>query len=310
MSQRLIGLTVACVAALAPAAFAQNDASNQPQVPYLGVFGEDITADSGQRGAIIREVVVGSPADKAGLKRGDLVLKIGDQEINGFGDLSQKIRQYKPSDKVKVTVLRDGKEETLEIELGGRPGIPLGPNMPFDFTPDGFQFRFPRGGGQFPFEFPDGGQTREKRPMIGIQLQPVDDALRKQLELGDQQGTLVADVVDGSPADKAGIETTDLIVEADGKPVTNPEELSNLVASKKAGDKVILKIFRKGETMEKTVDVEEMSLTRTPRQFRMPERAEQFRRFMVPQERLEAMEKRINELEQQVKELRDQLKKD
>src|SRR4051794_32438158 len=93
--------------------------------------------------------------------------------------------------------------------------------------------------------------------MIGVLVQPLDNALRQRLNLGDAKGVVVADVVPNSPAAKAGINSTDVIVAVDGQSVERQDQVSDLIAKKKAGDKVTLKVWRDGKTTDKTVTVEE-----------------------------------------------------
>ncbi len=71
-------------------------------------------------GVLLDAVTEGGPAQKAGLKAGDVIVKIGDIEIHGLEDLDQALREYKPGQKVKVVVKRDNKELTFEVTLGRR----------------------------------------------------------------------------------------------------------------------------------------------------------------------------------------------
>ncbi len=102
--------------------------------PYLGVRYIPVTKEfassnnlavtkgayiSGNQGA--PGIVAGSPADRAGLKEGDIITKIGNKEINETSSLSSIIGEYKVGDKVKLTLVRDGKEQTTEIELAEAP---------------------------------------------------------------------------------------------------------------------------------------------------------------------------------------------
>lgn len=303
-----LAISAVLVGVLAATTSAQEGPGGE-QAAFLGVFGESITADSGQQGAVIREVIVDSPAAKARLQTGDVVLKVDDKSIDGFRDLVRVIEQKQPGQKVKFQILRSGKEQTVEVELGSRPALPARPRSPFDLVPEGFQFQMPPGV-QPPFEFPE-AQRQAPRPMIGIQMQAVSDDLRRQLKLGDQNGVIVADVLPNSPAAKAGLQTTDLITKADDKPIESPEDLQELVTAKNAGDEIKLEIFRDGETMEKTLKLEAMTpRQRMPRGFRFPDATpDQFRQYFAPGERVRAMEERIEKLEEQLKQLQQTIEK-
>ena len=87
----------------------------QPDRAFLGVFTED-----NEKGALVLEVREDSPAAKAGIQKDDIIQKVDDNEIKGAEALTDEIRKMKPKAKVKVTLLRDGKEKVLEVELGAR----------------------------------------------------------------------------------------------------------------------------------------------------------------------------------------------
>jgi S1-C subfamily serine protease len=69
----------------------------------------------------ISEVVVGSPADDAGLEPNDVIIQIGEVAIEDSGDLSTALLEYRAGDEVEITVIREGEEETVTLTLGERP---------------------------------------------------------------------------------------------------------------------------------------------------------------------------------------------
>ena len=87
----------------------------QPDRAFLGVFTED-----NEKGALVLEVREDSPAAKAGIQKDDIIQKVDNNEIKGAEALTDEIRKMKPKAKVRVTLLRDGKEKVLEVELGAR----------------------------------------------------------------------------------------------------------------------------------------------------------------------------------------------
>jgi periplasmic serine protease, Do/DeqQ family len=94
-----------------------------------------------------------------------------------------------------------------------------------------------------------------ERGYLGIFMQDVDQNIAKHFKLKKPQGVIVTDVVKGSPAEKAGIRTGDLILEIDGREVKNSIQLRAYVQSKKPGDKVKLKVLRDGKEMEISVNL-------------------------------------------------------
>ena len=95
--------------------------------PYLGVSTQDVTLRSrsggwyysdGTRCVLVEKVVPGSAAEQAGLRSGDLILKLDDTQITSGNGLSTAIGAYKPGDKATLTIQRDGKEMTVEVTFG------------------------------------------------------------------------------------------------------------------------------------------------------------------------------------------------
>ncbi len=105
-------------------------------------------------------------------------------------------------------------------------------------------------------------QLQEKghvtRGWLGVSIQEVTPALAKSFDLKEKKGALVAQVVSGSPAEKAGIEQGDVIVEFDGKEVTDSKDLPRIVASTPIGKAVTIKLLRNGKALDRQVKVGEM----------------------------------------------------
>jgi serine protease Do len=95
--------------------------------PYLGISLSDLTSQAAEQfnlqadsGAVVAEVVPGEPAAQAGIKAEDIVTAVGSVKIGSSGDLLTELRKYKPGETVKVTVLRDGQEQTFDVRLSER----------------------------------------------------------------------------------------------------------------------------------------------------------------------------------------------
>jgi putative serine protease PepD len=106
------------LAARSAAAIAQG---KQVQTGYLGVSAADHPSGN-QDGALVQDVVSGSPAAKAGLQAGDLVTAVDGQAVQNSGEMVARIRGHKPGDKVTITVDRNGSQTTISATLGERPG--------------------------------------------------------------------------------------------------------------------------------------------------------------------------------------------
>jgi len=119
-----------------------------------------------ENGAKISNVTKESGAEKAGLKKNDIITKVGSTTIAEPADLNKAISEYKPNDKVDITYKRDGKENKTTVTLTeNKAGV-----YAFNLNGNDFNFDFPRG------EFgPQGSFTFNRRPKIGLQIQDLEE---------------------------------------------------------------------------------------------------------------------------------------
>ncbi len=187
---------------------------------FLGVTYQDVDHALAQSfgmkevyGAIIPQVSEGSPAEKGGLKAGDIVLEINGQRIETAADLPFIIGQTEPGEKVRLLILRDGKRKVLDITVGERP--------------EGD-------------EDVSGGDGTALSNRLGLKVAPMSDDMRQAL---DENGVVVISVEKG-PAFTAGIRRGDVIVSINRKPVTNPRTFKEVVKELPAGKRVPVLIVR------------------------------------------------------------------
>jgi serine protease Do len=96
------------------------------------------------------------------------------------------------------------------------------------------------------------------RGWLGVSVQPVTPDLARSFGLKNEKGALISEVMKDSPAEKAGFKAGDIILEFDGKPITDMHELPRLAAVTPIGKKAVVKVLRDGKTMEKAVVIEKM----------------------------------------------------
>ncbi len=217
---------------------------------YLGVQPEDLkpiekTRMKVDRGAILRTVQPSSPAEKAGLKPNDIVVRIGDDSIKGQQDLRNSMLKYGPGKAVDIEYIRDGKDKTASVKIVDVPkevSEPQRQNLrapnPFEApeeSPFGNKFR------DF-FRDKDDSKSDEPartsdRPKLGVSLQPLTDSVRSERGIpSSARGALVQSVEPGSVAASLGIEAGDVITSIDGKTVTSPEDVVAAITAHKIGD--------------------------------------------------------------------------
>ncbi|MFT3826791.1 MAG: PDZ domain-containing protein [Chitinophagaceae bacterium] len=209
-----------------------------------------IASEKAEGGASVVEVTEKSAAEKAGLKKGDVITKVNDNTITSPDDLTNTISKLKPEDKVTVTYKRNGKEEKATATLGKRPGLNFD-NMRIYTQPD-ITFDQPRFDVNPRIEtFPRNFEGfAAGRPRIGLRAQDTEDG----------KGVKVVDVEDESAASKAGIKEEDVITEFDGKVVNDVDTLAKLAREAKDKNSVQVKLNRNGKPQ--TVEI------KTPRKLK------------------------------------------
>ena len=229
---------------------------------FLGVETQEETEHS-EGGALITRVVNDSAADDAGLEEGDIIVEFDGRTIRGPQGLVKQIRSLDPGDDVSITVLRDGRELTLDVELGERPGLLgyaigkgnhaiLAPGIGCD-DDDGDDCSFSwncSGDDCESFSFDFGGFRRG--PLLGVQIVDVTAELREHFGGEAGSGILVSRIVPGSPAELGGIEVGDLIVAVDGDTVAGVGDIRKALRNRE-GDTFGVEVIRDGRST--TLDV-------------------------------------------------------
>lgn len=154
-----------------------------------------------------------SPAEKAGIKTGDVVTQYNGQRVEGMDQFSRMVRETPAGREVKIDIVRNGAPQTITAKLAARPAI-SGQLIPAPI--------------QNPFElrFPDMPQSRMtwRSTMLGIEAEALDGQLAEYF--GVKEGVLVRTVTPGAAADKAGIKAGDVIVRVDDAKVATPADIS------------------------------------------------------------------------------------
>jgi len=185
-------------------------------------------------GALVADVQRDSPAEKAGLKRGDVVIALNGKAVVEPGALSREIAMMKPGTEVQLRINRDGKERDLSVRIG---------QLPEDRATAGEEESDEELGGEPGGERQGRGQTVND---LGLALDNLTDAARRQLGYGREiTGALVTGVASGSPADDAGLRPGDVIVQVDRKDVANA---SAAVRALSAAQPPILLLVRRGSS--------------------------------------------------------------
>jgi serine protease Do len=195
----------------------------QPVTPELAKsFGRTETT-----GVLVASVSDGSPAERAGIKTGDIITEYDGRKVDRANDLPRAVAATPVGQNVKLTVVRDGKPVTLTAKVEALEAKEAAQN--------------------------DG--DAKAKPALGLAVQPLTPSLAQQLGVRATQGLVVQNVTEGSPAAEAGFERGDVIVEVNKKPVKSVADLRESVAKNGKGSPILFRVQRQDASLFLTVTV-------------------------------------------------------
>ena len=223
----------------------------RPERGYLGVglqpLDENIAAALGlpkDRGELVRSVVPGEAAARAGIQQGDVILRVGGREVTPDETVSYLIANTPVGSRVPLDIIRDGRRQTLQVQVGQRP------------TEE--ELARQAGGGQDQDQAL--GQEAPVAPgtALGLSLQPVNPQIARALNLPEgTRGVVVTSVDPNSDAVEKGIRRGDVIISVNRQAVTTPAQvLAAVDAARRAGRTSVLLLVKRGQAPEAFVGVD------------------------------------------------------
>jgi len=177
-------------------------------------------------GALVASITANSPAAKAGLKQGDVILSANGEPIKNVNDLPRRVALMAPSQKLELGVRRGGKDMTLEAQVGEMPQ-----NQEASTSP-----------AEPPKEEPKVGS-------LGLELSPIDPAMRRHFQIPrDVDGVVVTRIAPDSPFAELGLESGDVIQSVDQQPVKAPQDAAKLLQDAATKGNVLLLLNRHGSS--------------------------------------------------------------
>lgn len=247
---------------------------------YLGEVDSETVEELGLKeeyGAHVKEVVEDSSADKAGLKKDDVIITWNNSRVESVAQLQRLVKETPVGRKVRLGLIRDEKGLTVDVNLGKRSGY----SYQFDFLEPlkhykeawkGYKNYLLEEKDKFItideegsvtidgiLQLDDLGERITKnififkgRGRMGVMLQSLTSQLAEYFGLKDQGGALISSVREDSPADKAGLKAGDVIISIDGKEVEDPHDVMKMVRKKEEGT---LNVVVMRDKREKSFDV-------------------------------------------------------
>jgi serine protease Do len=224
---------------------------------YLGIGVAEITPERAralnlreERGVEITRVEEESPAAKAGLKQGDVVLEYSGQRVEGVEQFMRIVRETPPGREVRLSVYRNGAAQQITVRTAARKAW-------FSSRSGEHAVEIPR------IELPEIRIPDVPRPLmswrssfLGIEAESLDAQLAEYF--GVKEGVLVRSVASGSPAEKAGLRAGDVIVRVEDKTVSTPGEVSSAVRSARSKKSVTPTAVRDKKEMLVALPTEEL----------------------------------------------------
>ena len=238
----------------APPALADDDDDDQVSVlldadgsSWLGVELHEVTSETtkelklpAERGVVLSSIVPDSPAAKAGLKENDVVTEINGQRIEGAAQFRRMIREIPAGRTAQITVWRDGRAQTISVNLGKAEERRHSLKMltPAPGARGSFAFTMPEIPMVPPMEWDGSRFLMGSQPRLGIDAEDLNGQLGSFFGAPDGEGILVRDVNPGSAAEKGGLKAGDVITSVNGERVRTVGDLrEKLAAKREAKDK-------------------------------------------------------------------------
>jgi Do/DeqQ family serine protease len=212
---------------------------------YLGILPQDLDSEtvklwqlSDETGAMVKKVVGGSPADKAGVEVGDVILRVSGQRIEKAARLPVIVSTLKPGTPIQLEIIREGKLMSLTAVLAKRDdknaaGVPADESPKLKATP---------------------GSQSVAELLPGLVIQNLTPSMRQRYEIEENvQGIVITQVDKQSNAAASGVEEGDVILQVNRQPVRAVSEAEQMVKDG-SSSKTILKIYRKGDRMQMLIN--------------------------------------------------------
>jgi len=186
---------------------------------WLGVSVQDVTYELARKsglkknaGALVIEITQGSPAEKAGLKKGDIILEYNGRPVSDSAFLQNDVAVAKSGSSVKLAVLRDGKRITVPVTIGSQATASK-------------------------------LMAASVKKRLGIDVRPVSEKETEKFGLPENPGVAVKSVDKRGPLGREGIESEDILLEIEGEPISGPDAFDQFISAIPSGSKIVITVL-------------------------------------------------------------------
>jgi len=206
---------------------------------WLGVYIQEVTPEIAEqfnlteaKGVLVGDVIENSPAEETGIKTGDIIKKVNDEEVNSPEELQGKIGNIEIGKEANIEIVRNGKTISFVVKIGEMPTVE-------------------EEGSESPKEKVFSVQT-------GLKVESVTTEIAKELELPWVKGLVITEVLPGSKADDMGLQQGDIVLEANRTEVSSTGEWEKIINKLEPGDTLLLLVYRNQHTYYVPIKVEKI----------------------------------------------------
>lgn len=215
--------------------------------PWIGIYmqpelTEDLANKFGvERGVLVTEVVKSSPAEKAGVKAGDVIQKVNGKDVNSPLDLKNEILKSEIGEEIVLTLVREKEEISIALTTGKIPEEIVRTEEEKEEK-------------ETEKEIKEALDKAPEETLLGIKVQSITSESRKKYNLAeDEEGVVVTEVTPAGPATQAGIEPGDVIKEVDRKKITDIDDFKEAMQEIEPGEMILLRVRHGVWTMYITI---------------------------------------------------------
>lgn len=190
--------------------------------PWIGIYMQGLTPELAEKfgvkeGVLVADVIASSPADKAGIKPGDVIQEVNGESVDTPFDLKEAVLRTKIGQKINLTLIRKGKKITVELYTAARPE-----------------------------EIAEAKVEKESiaAKLLGLKVKDITPELREHYKIEEEEGVVITEVLPEGPAGKVWIKPGDVIKEINRRKIENLADFEAALSDVKPGDTVLLRISR------------------------------------------------------------------